>query len=157
VNFRFRRKNGEPCGAKAIRGGTVCRMHGGGAPQVKAAAAARLRAVVDPARAVLEYSMNYSPGRARLKDVPSIPAKHNRFPNAAAVPMPDKLAACSVESDWAAAFCSFVNWTNWLSRRERSSWRNQAGCVLSSQPMKAAQFCKSELRTRVMFSRSEPI
>jgi hypothetical protein len=104
VNFRFRRKNGEPCGAKAIRGGTVCRMHGGGAPQVKAAAAARLRAVVDPARAVLEYSMNYSPGRARLKDVPSIPAKHNRFPNAAAVPMPDKLAACSVESDWAAGF-----------------------------------------------------
>jgi hypothetical protein len=137
VNFRFRRKNGEPCGAKAIRGGTVCRMHGGGAPQVKAAAAARLRAVVDPALGVLEYSMNYSPGRARLKDVPSILAKHNRFTNAGAVPMPDKLAACSVESDW-TALCSFVNWTmNGLSRRERSSWRNQAGCVLSSQPMKA--------------------
>ena len=32
-------------------------MHGGGAPQVKAAAAARLRAMVDPALAVLEYAM----------------------------------------------------------------------------------------------------
>ena len=52
-----RRKNGEPCGAKAIRGGSVCRMHGGGAPQVKAAAAARLRAMVDPALGVLEYAM----------------------------------------------------------------------------------------------------
>ena len=54
-----RRKNGQPCGAKAIRGGTVCRMHGGGAPQVKAAAAARLRAMVDPALGLLQY-----PGRA---------------------------------------------------------------------------------------------
>jgi hypothetical protein len=115
VNFRFRRNNGEPCGAKAIRLGDCVRMHGGGAPQVKAAAAARLRAVLDPALGVLEYSMNYSPGRARSKDVPSIP-------------------------DWAAVLCSFVTWTtNWLSRRERSSWRNQAGCVLSSQPMKAGR------------------
>ena len=50
-------KNGEPCGSKAIRGGNVCRMHGGGAPQVKAAAAARLRALVDPALGVLQYAM----------------------------------------------------------------------------------------------------
>ncbi len=32
----------EPCGAYAVKGSTVCRMHGGGTPQVKAAAAARL-------------------------------------------------------------------------------------------------------------------
>ena len=30
------------CNAYAIRGGTVCRMHGGAAPQVRAAAARRL-------------------------------------------------------------------------------------------------------------------
>lgn len=36
------RSNGEPCGAWAIRGGFVCRVHGGSAPQVKAAARARL-------------------------------------------------------------------------------------------------------------------
>ena len=59
-----RRKNGEPCGSKAIRGGTVCRMHGGGAPQVKAAAAARLRAMVDPALGVLEYAM-----KRKVKDL----------------------------------------------------------------------------------------
>lgn len=33
---------GQPCGRWAIRGGTVCRTHGGAAPQVKAAAKARL-------------------------------------------------------------------------------------------------------------------
>ena len=32
-------------------------MHGGSAPQVKAAAAARLRAMVNPALGVLEYAM----------------------------------------------------------------------------------------------------
>lgn len=37
-----RRTDGTPCGAWAIRGGFVCRMHGGAAPQVRAAAHARL-------------------------------------------------------------------------------------------------------------------
>jgi hypothetical protein len=36
------RTNGTPCGAWAIRGGFVCRMHGGSAPQVRAAAHRRL-------------------------------------------------------------------------------------------------------------------
>ena len=35
----------------------MCRYHGGAAPQVKKAAAARLRAMVDPALGVLEYAM----------------------------------------------------------------------------------------------------
>jgi len=33
-----RRTNGEPCRAYAIVGGTVCRVHGGSAPQVRHAA-----------------------------------------------------------------------------------------------------------------------
>ena len=33
-----RRKDGQPCGAPAIPGGTVCRRHGGSAPQVRLAA-----------------------------------------------------------------------------------------------------------------------
>ena len=53
-----RRKNGEPCGSKAIRGDNVCRMHGGGARQVKAAAQARLRAMMAPALGVLEFAMH---------------------------------------------------------------------------------------------------
>ncbi len=40
---------GRQCGSTPIRGGTVCRMHGGGAPQVKAAAMDRLRALQHPA------------------------------------------------------------------------------------------------------------
>ena len=48
---------GERCGRPPIPGGSVCRFHGGAAPQVKAAAQARLRAMVDPALGVLEYAM----------------------------------------------------------------------------------------------------
>ncbi len=43
-----------PCGNWAIKGGTVCPYHGGSAPQVKQAAARRLRAMLDPALAELE-------------------------------------------------------------------------------------------------------
>jgi len=38
-----------PCQNPAIRGGTVCRMHGGSAPHVKENARERLAALVDPA------------------------------------------------------------------------------------------------------------
>lgn len=37
------------CRQPAIRGGAVCRFHGGAAPQVKQKAEERLRALVDPA------------------------------------------------------------------------------------------------------------
>jgi hypothetical protein len=39
--------DGKPCGAWAIRGGFVCRVHSGGAPQVKAAARRRLDHAAD--------------------------------------------------------------------------------------------------------------
>ena len=39
---RARRTDGQPCGCWAIRGGYVCRVHGGAAPQVRAKADARL-------------------------------------------------------------------------------------------------------------------
>jgi hypothetical protein len=38
----------QPCKRYAIKGGTVCHFHGGGSPAVRAAADARLRAMVDP-------------------------------------------------------------------------------------------------------------
>lgn len=38
-------RQGKPCGAYAVPGATVCRMHGGSAPQVRRAAARRLQAV----------------------------------------------------------------------------------------------------------------
>lgn len=41
---RARRSNGQPCRAWAIRGGFVCRKHGGAAPQVRAKAEARVLA-----------------------------------------------------------------------------------------------------------------
>ena len=37
------------CRKQAIKGGTVCRMHGGGAPQVEKKARERLNDLVDPA------------------------------------------------------------------------------------------------------------
>lgn len=36
------RRTGKPCGSWPVRGSTVCRVHGGGAPQVRAAAARRV-------------------------------------------------------------------------------------------------------------------
>ena len=50
---RAKRSNGQPCKAQAIKGGTVCRVHGGAAPQVKRKAKERLLALVDPALATL--------------------------------------------------------------------------------------------------------
>lgn len=42
-------KAGKPCGHMAIRGGVVCRLHGGSAPQVQAKAMERLMALQHPA------------------------------------------------------------------------------------------------------------
>lgn len=54
MNCNAHRTDGEPCRAPAIRGGTVCRVHGGSAPQVKEAARRRLNELVDPALVRLE-------------------------------------------------------------------------------------------------------
>jgi hypothetical protein len=43
------KSSGQPCQRPAIHGGTVCRFHGGAAPQVKLAAMERLRALQNPA------------------------------------------------------------------------------------------------------------
>lgn len=47
-------RRGKPCGGKPIVGGTVCRMHGGAAPQVKRKAEERLADLIDPDRALRE-------------------------------------------------------------------------------------------------------
>lgn len=49
--------SGRQCAQPAILGGTVCRYHGGAAPQVKAKALERLMALQDPAVNTLEYLM----------------------------------------------------------------------------------------------------
>lgn len=61
------------CGRTAIPGGTVCRYHGGAAPQVIAAAKARLEALRTPAIAYLGYLLHQreypSAGLGAAKDV----------------------------------------------------------------------------------------
>ncbi len=49
MNCTAHRQDGHPCKAKAIRGGSVCRVHGGSAPQVRHAANRRLLEALDPA------------------------------------------------------------------------------------------------------------
>jgi hypothetical protein len=43
------KRTGSRCTKLAMKGGRVCRVHGGGAPQVKKSARERLEALVDPA------------------------------------------------------------------------------------------------------------
>ena len=47
------KSTGKRCTRPAIAGGTVCRFHGGSAPQVIAAARMRLLALIDPAISTL--------------------------------------------------------------------------------------------------------
>lgn len=51
------RQTGEQCKNPPIKGGTVCRYHGGGAPAVKQKAALRLASLVDPAIGTLAREM----------------------------------------------------------------------------------------------------
>ena len=52
-----KRTNGTACKARAIDGSRVCRVHGGSAPQVIAAARRRLLLLIDPAIGVLAQSV----------------------------------------------------------------------------------------------------
>jgi len=64
--------SGKPCQKRPIIGATVCRLHGGAAPQVKRKAEQRIRDLVDPALTRLEKLIedNYSSvALAAVKDV----------------------------------------------------------------------------------------
>lgn len=52
-----KRQNGTACKNAPIHGGNVCRMHGGGAPQVKRKAEERIRDAADPAAAKIVQLM----------------------------------------------------------------------------------------------------
>lgn len=73
-----RRTNGKPCGATAIKGGRVCRTHGGAAPQVREAARERLLSLVDPALGVLARAVrkrqakSWEPSPTELRAVSEI-------------------------------------------------------------------------------------
>lgn len=60
-------RSGKQCGSRPIQGATVCRMHGGSAPQVKAKAEERLRALQAPALAALEELIEQADPRTRVK------------------------------------------------------------------------------------------
>lgn len=75
---KAKRTNGQPCKAQAIKGGRVCRTHGGAAPQVREAARERLLALVDPALGVLaravrkRKSAQWEPSATELRAVSEI-------------------------------------------------------------------------------------
>jgi hypothetical protein len=56
-----RTRSGARCRQRPIQGGTVCRMHGGSAPQVKRAANLRLLELINPAIATLAREMATAP------------------------------------------------------------------------------------------------
>lgn len=67
------RSTGKRCTRPAIPGGTVCRYHGGAAPQVQKKAALRLLELVDPAVATLARVM----ASPTAKDADKIRAAEN--------------------------------------------------------------------------------
>lgn len=71
---KAKKKNGEQCQAWAIRGGTVCRVHGGMAPAVQRKAQERIekaRAEITLAQAMQEFNLDESasPGQTLLKEL----------------------------------------------------------------------------------------
>src|SRR5450830_1901928 len=62
-------RTGTRCRKAPIRGGTVCRTHGGAAPQVRRKAAERLADLIDPDRALREAArLAYSDIRELFDD-----------------------------------------------------------------------------------------
>lgn len=57
MQCKAKTKGGKPCRGQAISGATVCRLHGGSAPQVREAARVRLLELIDPALATLARSL----------------------------------------------------------------------------------------------------
>jgi hypothetical protein len=66
-----RQRDGKPCGAWAMRGTTVCRVHGGMAPQVRAKAAERQAAMTNYIASALVEAMNRA---GVLRDGRGLPA-----------------------------------------------------------------------------------
>jgi len=60
------RKNSDRCKNDAIKGGSVCRVHGGSAKQVREAAQRRLATLVDPAIGTLAKSLKSKQGNVAL-------------------------------------------------------------------------------------------
>ena len=70
VKCKARKQDGTQCRAWPIRGAEVCRVHGGRAPQVKAAAARRLAAqAAEQAVRTLGLAVDISPTEALLEEV----------------------------------------------------------------------------------------
>ena len=65
-------QTGKPCGHWAVRGGTVCHMHGGSAAQVKARARQRLDDMVDPALGKLRKLINAESESVSLQAIAQI-------------------------------------------------------------------------------------
>ena len=67
VKCRAHNRDGSPCGSHAMRGGAVCRMHGGAAGQTRRKAQERLEAASDRlARALLDIASSAESESVRL-------------------------------------------------------------------------------------------
>lgn len=69
MNCTAHKQNGQACKAPAIRGANVCRVHGGSAPQVKAAARRRLLELIDPALVRLGEALDSDDERIRIQAI----------------------------------------------------------------------------------------
>lgn len=66
------RTDGEPCRGPAMEMQTVCRVHGGAAPQAKTAAQRRIVALVDPSIDALEEALKHGNTSEKLRAIEAI-------------------------------------------------------------------------------------
>lgn len=86
-------RQGQQCGRSPILGGTVCRMHGGAAPQVRAAARERLSAMAPKALTRLDELMD-------RREFPTVQLQAARFVVEQEVGKAHEHVDMRVEGDW---------------------------------------------------------
>lgn len=108
------KQSGERCKRVPIPGGTVCRMHGGAAPQVQRSAWERLAALVDPAIDALQKALGSDDVNAAVRAARDVDAFRQKY-------------GFRVRSSWFGARGLTSWWPCW-----RPCWRPSASPRASS-------------------------
>ena len=133
------KRSGTRCRRPPIRGGSVCSMHGGAAPQVRLAAGERLAALVEPAIDALKVAIDCGDTNAAIRAAQLVldrtgfhPTKANAGPNGE---RPFALTMNVGETRRAAA----VGWVPIARLRTIAAWLSEAEAAMEAGEPKPLQ------------------